>query len=78
MMPKSTARYWPSVETKIFPGCMSAWKKPSRNAWVKKISTPWWASFFMSTPAARRASIWLIGIPWMRSMVSTSLRVRSQ
>ena len=35
---------------------MSAWKKPSRNTWVKKISTPSRASFGMSTPASRRRS----------------------
>ena len=29
-----------STPTKMLPGCMSAWKKPSRNTCVKKISTP--------------------------------------
>ena len=29
----------------MLPGCMSAWKKPSRNTWVKKIVTPSRASF---------------------------------
>ena len=33
---------------------MSAWKKPSRKTWVKKIVTPSRASFLMSTPASRR------------------------
>ena len=36
------------VLTKMLPGCMSAWKKLSRNTWVKKISTPRSASSFMS------------------------------
>ena len=40
----------------MLPGCMSAWKKPSRNTWVKKIVTPSRASFGMSTPASRRRS----------------------
>src|SRR5437868_2043074 len=40
------------METKIFPGCMSAWKKPSRNTCVKKISTPARASARMSMPAS--------------------------
>ena len=35
----------------MLPGCMSAWKKPSRNTWVKKIVTPSRASLRMSTPA---------------------------
>ena len=34
---------------------MSAWKKPSRNTWVKKISTPARASAGMSTPFSRRS-----------------------
>jgi hypothetical protein len=48
---------------------MSAWKKPSRNTCVKKISTPSRASFGMSMPAARRRSEAFTGMPWMRSMV---------
>ena len=40
--------------TWMLPGCMSAWKKPSRKTWVKKIVTPSRASFLMSTPASRR------------------------
>ncbi len=61
MMPKSSAMYLPkfgpSMATRMLPGCMSAWKKPSRNTWVKKISTPARASFLRSTPLARRRSI---------------------
>ena len=45
----------------MLPGCMSAWKKPSRNTCVKKISTPARASFGMSMPCARRRSTWLTG-----------------
>ena len=36
MMPKSTATSRPSSSTNRLPGCMSAWKKPSRNAWRRK------------------------------------------
>ena len=39
--------------TKMLPGCMSAWKNPSRNTCVKKISTPARASRGTSMPAAR-------------------------
>ena len=57
MMPKSSAMYLPwlaaSTPTKMLPGCMSAWKKPSRNTCVKKISTPARASRLKSMPAAR-------------------------
>ncbi len=37
MMPKSTATMRPSSSTNRFPGCMSAWKKPSRIAWRRKV-----------------------------------------
>ena len=59
----------------MLPGCMSAWKKPSRNTWLKKISTPARASFGMSMPCARRASTWLIGVPCIRSIVITLVSV---
>ena len=36
MMPKSTATRRPSASTNRLPGCMSAWKKPSRMAWRRK------------------------------------------
>ena len=36
MMPKSTPRCAPSASTNMFPGCRSAWKKPSRNTCLKK------------------------------------------
>ena len=45
-----------SMLTWMLPGCMSAWKKPSRKTCVKKIVTPSRASFVMSTPAARSRS----------------------
>ena len=51
---------------------MSAWKKPSRKTWVKKIVTPSRASLGMSTPASRSRCTWLIGTPSMRSMTITS------
>ena len=37
MMPKSTATSWPASSTNRLPGCMSAWKKPSRRAWRRKL-----------------------------------------
>ena len=37
MMPKSTATSLPSSSTNRLPGCMSAWKKPSRSAWRRKV-----------------------------------------
>ena len=39
--------------TKMLPGCMSAWKKLCRNTCVKKISTPFSASRWMSVPSSR-------------------------
>ena len=36
MMPKSTTASAPSASTNTFPGCRSAWKKPSRKTWLKK------------------------------------------
>ncbi len=36
MIPKSTTTIAPGASTNMFPGCMSAWKKPSRNTWLKK------------------------------------------
>ena len=63
--------YCPVFETKMLPGCMSAWKNPSRKTWVKKISTPARASIGISTPWARKASARLIGTPYMRCMVIT-------
>src|SRR6266581_2677519 len=62
----------------MFPGCMSAWKKPSRNTWVKKISTPVRASFGMSTPCRRSSSTWLTGVPCILCMVMTVLVQKSQ
>ena len=38
MMPKSTGTRSPLASTKMLPGCMSAWKKPSRNTCLKKLS----------------------------------------
>ncbi|MNY68797.1 hypothetical protein D3C86_2066210 [compost metagenome] len=60
-----------SIDTRILPGCMSAWKKPSRNTWVKKISTPSLDSFFRSTPASIRRSVCDTGKPYMRSITIT-------
>jgi hypothetical protein len=57
---------------------MSAWKKPSRNTWVKKISTPARDSCGRSTPWARSASICEIGVPCMRSITITLRAHQSQ
>ena len=62
----------------MFPGCMSAWKKLSRNTCVKKISTPFSATRLRSTPAARIAGRSLTGMPLMRSMTITSRWVSGQ
>src|SRR5712691_6047441 len=78
MMPKSSATYRPSGVTRMFPGCMSAWKNPSRNTWVKKISTPVRASFGMSTPWRRSSSTWLTGVPRILCMVMTVPAHQSQ
>ena len=64
--------------TWILPGCMSAWKKPSRNTWVKNKVTPSLASCGMLTPALRKASVWLMGMPYIRSMTKTLVRQYSQ
>ncbi|EXF43348.1 hypothetical protein BAY1663_04218 [Pseudomonas sp. BAY1663] len=66
-MPKSTAMYcglhgwW--VLTKMLPGCMSAWKKLSRNTWVKKISTPRSASWRMLVFCRASAAMSVTGTP---------------
>ncbi len=57
---------------------MSAWKKPSRNTCVKKISTPSSASRCRSTPAAFSDSVREIGMPCIRSITNTSLLQKSQ
>jgi len=62
----------------MLPGCMSAWKKPSRNTWVKKISTPARDSAFMSLPWASSAGVCEIGTPRMRSITMTLRPHQSQ
>ena len=69
---------WGSVLTWMLPGCMSAWKKPSRKTWVKKMVTPSRASCLRSTPASRKRSSWLMGTPFMRSITITSGMQKSQ
>ena len=79
MMPKSTATSRPCASTNRLPGCMSAWKKPSRSAWRRK---DW------MTRAAERDAIVAggararrgrdSGMPSIHSLVSTSRAVRSQ
>src|SRR5882672_10667698 len=62
----------------MFPGCMSAWKKPSRNTCVKKISTPVRASLGMSTPCWRSSSTRLTGVPCILCIVMTVPVQKSQ
>ena len=57
---------------------MSAWKKPSRNTWVKQISTPARASALRSMPFSRSSAICEIGTPCMRSITMTRSEHRSQ
>ena len=56
----------------MLPGCMSAWKKPSRNTCVKKISTPFRPSVAVSMPCARICSMSFTGMASMRSITITS------
>ena len=78
MMPKSTATSWPSSSTNRLPGCMSAWKKPSRSAWRRKLWITVRAEPGRSKPLAVSASWSASGVPSIHSSVSTSRAVRSQ
>ena len=53
MMPKSTATSLPSRVDEQVAGCMSAWKKPSRSAWRRKV----WI-----TRAAERRQVEALGL----------------
>ena len=77
-MPRSTATMVPSASTNRFPGCMSAWKKPSRSVWRRKDCTRLAAIASRSWPAARKRLDIDILMPSIHSMVSTSRPVRSQ
>ncbi len=78
MMPKSTAASRPRGVRNRFPGCMSAWKKPSRTAWRRKdwIRTRPRSGKF--TPERRKASTSDKGAPSIHSRVMTSRAQRSQ
>ena len=54
-MPRSTATMVPSASTNRLPGCMSAWKKPSRSVWRRNDWTSVAAIALRSWPAARKA-----------------------
>src|SRR6267143_1422327 len=71
-------RFSPSVATRMFPGCMSAWKNPSRNTCVKQISTPARARALRSTPRSFNTAMRETGTPCMRSIVITRSAQRSQ
>ena len=57
MMPKSTTAIAPSASTNMFPGWRSAWKKPSRNTWLKKAAAALRNRSSMRCPAARSAAL---------------------
>ena len=78
MMPKSTATMRPSASTNRLPGCMSAWKKPSRSAWRRKVWISARPSAGRSSPRAASAARSVSGVPSIHSSVSTSRAVRSQ
>ena len=78
MMPKSTATSRPSASMNKLPGCMSAWKKPSRKAWRRKLWITVRPSAGRSKPLAASVARSLSGVPSIHSSVSTSRAVRSQ
>ena len=78
MMPKSTAAIRPSLSTNRFPGCMSAWKKPSRSAWRRNVCISARPSAGRSSPRASSAARLESGVPSIHSSVSTVRAVRSQ
>ncbi len=78
MMPKSTNVSLPSASTNRFPGCMSAWKKPSRSAWRRKVWITACDRCLRSKPLASSVARSCSGVPSIHSRVSTSLAVRSQ
>ena len=78
MMPKSTGTRSPLASMKMLPGCMSAWKKPSRNTCLKNISAALARITSGSKPAAIRASRSSEAMPLTRSRVRTRRAVRSQ
>ena len=57
---------------------MSAWKKPSRNAWRRKVWITARARCLRSKPLASSLARSCSGVPSIQSSVSTSLAVRSQ
>ena len=78
MTPKSTSRSEPSAATKMFPGCGSPWKKPSRKTWLNVARAARATMSAGSWPAAARASASPSAAPSTRSVVSTRRAVRRQ
>ena len=79
MMPKSTATMRPASSTNRFPGCMSAWKNPSRRAWRRKVWITARAELRQVEPLGPQARHgWTGASPSIHSSVSTSFAVRSQ
>ena len=78
MMPKSTATSSPASSTNRLPGCMSAWKKPSRRACRKKLWITARARRLRSNPFASSVARSESGVASIHSSVSTSRAVRSQ
>ena len=78
MMPKSTATSLRSSSTNRLPGCMSAWKKPSRSAWRRKVWITARPSALRSKPLASSRARSDSGVASIHSSVSTSRAVRFQ
>ena len=78
MMPKSTATSRPVSSRNRLPGCMSAWKKPSRSAWRRKLWITLRPRSGRSTCACASRTWSLSAMPSIHSIVSTLWVVRSQ
>ena len=78
MMPKSTATSRPASSRNRLPGCMSAWKKPSRSAWRRKLWITLRPRSGRSTCDCSSRAWSLSAMPSIHSIVSTLCVVRSQ
>ena len=78
MMPKSTATSRPASSRNRLPGCMSAWKKPSRSAWRRKLWITLRPRSGRSTCDCSSRAWSFSAMPSIHSIVSTLWVVRSQ
>ena len=78
MMPKSTATSRPASSRNRLPGCMSAWKKPSRSAWRRKLWITLRPRSGRSTCDCSSRAWSFSAMPSIHSIVSTLCVVRSQ